>query len=276
MAPSSSIHAGETRLVASDLDGTLLRSDGTLSERTLGAVRAVREAGIDLVVLTARSPRGLAREADRLDLKLGICCNGAVTHDFTLDRPLHERTLPHAVARRLIESVREAAPGIALGWEHRGGFQAEPHYVPMYVPPDQVPRADPLSLEFLPPLTKLVLQHHELDQADLHDLAAELCGEHAIATYSGARLVEIAAAGVTKASALAELCAERGFDAAQVLAFGDMPNDVPMLRWAGRGVAVANGHPDALAAADEVAASNDEDGVAAVLELLLASGEPAG
>jgi Cof subfamily protein (haloacid dehalogenase superfamily) len=257
-------------LVASDLDGTLLRTDGTLSERTRAAVAAVRAAGLDFVILTARSPSGLAPEAERLGVELAICCNGAVTYDFALDRPLRERTLPHAVARRLIESVREAAPGVAFGWEHRGGFQAEQHYVPVYAPPEQVPRADPLTLEFLPPLTKLVLQHHELDQADLHDLAAELCGEHAVATYSGARRVVIAAAGVTKASALAELCDERRIDSAQVLAFGDMPNDVPMLRWAGRGVAVANAHPEAIAAAGEITASNDEDGVAAVLERLLA------
>ncbi|MGZ4383719.1 MAG: HAD family hydrolase [Gaiellaceae bacterium] len=272
---SASSPIGRVRLVASDLDGTLLRGDGTLSERTLEAVIRVTASGVGFVILTARSPRGLAPEAERLGVELAICCNGAVTYDFALDRPLHERTLPHAVARRLIESVREAAPGVALGWEHRGGFDAERHYVPLYVPPEQIPRADPLALEFLPPLTKLVLQHHELDQSELHDLTAELCGEHAVATYSGARLVEIAAAGVTKASALAELCAERDIDRGEVLAFGDMPNDVPMLLWAGRGVAVANAHPDALAAADEVTGSNDEDGVAAVLERLPAgrSGE---
>jgi hydroxymethylpyrimidine pyrophosphatase-like HAD family hydrolase len=83
-------------------------------------------------------------------------------------------------------------------------------------------------------------------------------------TYSGERLVEISAAGVTKAFAVASL----GVPAGAAVAFGDMPNDVPMLEWAGLGVAVENAHPDAIAAADEVTASNDEDGVALVLERL--------
>ena len=87
-------------------------------------------------------------------------------------------------------------------------------------------------------------------------------------TYSGALLVEISAAGVTKAFALAAHCAELGIRPEQVIAFGDMPNDVPMLRFAGLGIAVANAHPDALAAADEITASNDEDGVALALERL--------
>ena len=88
-------------------------------------------------------------------------------------------------------------------------------------------------------------------------------------TYSGRQLVEISAAGVTKAFALAAHCADLGIRPEEVIAFGDMPNDVPLLRFAGLGVAVANAHPDA-AAADEVTASNDDDGVALVLERFLA------
>jgi len=80
--------------------------------------------------------------------------------------------------------------------------------------------------------------------------------------------VELSAVGVNKAAALAELCHELGFDAAEVIAFGDFPNDLPMLAWAGRSVAVANAHPDVIDEADEVTASNDEDGVAMVLETL--------
>jgi len=82
-------------------------------------------------------------------------------------------------------------------------------------------------------------------------------------------LLEIAAAGVTKASGLAELAASHGITPDEVAAIGDMPNDVPMLQWAGASYAVANAHPAALAAADEVLASNDEDAVAVLIETLL-------
>jgi hydroxymethylpyrimidine pyrophosphatase-like HAD family hydrolase len=82
-------------------------------------------------------------------------------------------------------------------------------------------------------------------------------------------LLEIGAAGVSKASALAVLCERKGIEPADVLAFGDMPNDLAMLQWAGRSVAVANAHPEVVEVADEVTASNDEGGVARVLERLL-------
>jgi hydroxymethylpyrimidine pyrophosphatase-like HAD family hydrolase len=81
--------------------------------------------------------------------------------------------------------------------------------------------------------------------------------------------MEISASGVSKAVALSRLADELGVPADEVVAFGDMPNDVPMLGWAGHAVAVANAHPDVLAAADEITASNDDDGVAQVIERLL-------
>ena len=98
------------------------------------------------------------------------------------------------------------------------------------------------------------------------DLAEAVVGGRLVITWSSATaLLEISGPGVTKASTLALLCADLGIGAADVIAFGDMPNDLPMLTWAGRGVAVANAHPDVLAAADEVTTSNDDDGVAEVL-----------
>jgi hydroxymethylpyrimidine pyrophosphatase-like HAD family hydrolase len=91
-------------------------------------------------------------------------------------------------------------------------------------------------------------------------------------TQAGLGYVEITAPGVDKASGLAVVAAELGILPADVCVFGDMPNDVPMFQWAGwRRVAVANAHPEVLALADEVTASNDADGVAAWLESLLSS-----
>jgi hydroxymethylpyrimidine pyrophosphatase-like HAD family hydrolase len=116
------------------------------------------------------------------------------------------------------------------------------------------------------PATKLLVHHPVLPIADLLRATRDLAGDEAAVTHSSSVFVEVSATGVTKATALARLCAGLGIDAAHVVACGDMPNDLPMLRWAGHAVAVANAHPEVLAAVAEVTLSNDEDGVACVLE----------
>ena len=117
------------------------------------------------------------------------------------------------------------------------------------------------------PAVKLLARAGEQDPDAFAELIAAAVAGLAEATHSSSSgLVEISAAGVTKAAGLAWYCDRLGVTAADVLAFGDMPNDVPMLTWAGRGVAVANAHPAVLAVADEVTTANTEDGVAAYLE----------
>jgi Cof subfamily protein (haloacid dehalogenase superfamily) len=253
------------RLVATDLDGTLLRSDGSVSDRTRGALAAAGDAGIEVALVTARNPRGLAPVAEAAGFEgRAICCNGALVYDVGARRVVATHELAAEVAGALVAKLRERAPGVAFAVERDSLAIREPAYVPLWPTPDEHPRTDAL-VAVSEPVVKLVAQHPELSQADLYALAVELAGTDAAVTYSGERLVEISAAGVTKAFALEGL----GVPAADVVAFGDMPNDVPMLEWAGHGVAVANAHPDAIAAADEIAPANDDDGVAVVLERLL-------
>jgi Cof subfamily protein (haloacid dehalogenase superfamily) len=259
---------GSVHLIASDLDGTLLRSDDSVSRRTLAALARTVAAGIRFVLVSARSADWLAPEATRLGLgAIVICNNGALVYDIESERVLIHRPLEPETARELVGSLRRAAPGVAFGCDRPSGFTAEPAYRPLHRAPDSIPRAD-LSALLTEPITKLVLQHPDLPQADLHRLVSELGGERIEACYSGAGLIEISAAGVTKGSGLSALCEELDLDRSEVIAFGDMPNDVSMLAWAGRGIAVANAHDEVLAVADEVTASNDEDGVALVLERL--------
>jgi len=261
---------GSIHLIASDLDGTLLRSDDSVSQRTLAALARTVAAGIRFVLVSARSADWLTPEATRLGLgAIVICNNGALVYDIEGGRMLIHRPLEPETTRELVDSLRRAAPGVAFGCDRPSGFTAEPAYQPLHRPPDSIPRAD-LPALLAEPITKLVLQHPDLPQADLHRLVSELGGERIEACYSGAGLVEISAAGVTKGSALAELCAELEIERDAVIAFGDMLNDISMLEWAGRGIAVANAHAEVLVAADEVTASNDEDGVALVLEAVLA------
>jgi Cof subfamily protein (haloacid dehalogenase superfamily) len=236
-----------------------------VSDRTRSALAAMGEAGVEVVLVTARNPRGLAPVAEAAGFEgRAICCNGALVYDVGARRVVATHTLATQVAAALVTALRDRAPGVAFAVERDSVAIREPAYVPLWPTPDEHPRADALVV-VREPVVKLVAQHPELTQAELYELATQVAGSDAAVTYSGERLVEISAAGVTKAFALAGL----GVPAAEVVAFGDMPNDVPMLEWAGHGVAVANAHPDAIAAADEVAPANDEDGVAVVLERLL-------
>ena len=115
----------------------------------------------------------------------------------------------------------------------------------------------------------LIVRHPTMPIEDLWAITREIAGDAATATHSGAPFIEVSATGITKASALAHLCDRLGIAQSETIAIGDMPNDLPMLAWAGHSVAVANAHPEVRAAANEITASNEDDGVAQVLERLI-------
>jgi len=259
-------------LVATDLDGTLLRDDKTISARTITALRRVREAGMALVLVTGRPPRRLKIVARELDVTgLAICCNGAMVYDLAADAIVEHNTLAADVARQLVGALREAVPGVCFAVERGLVFGHEPAYAYAgQIVEDTSPLSGDAHALCAEAVTKLIVRHPELPLDDLLRISRVVAGEMAAVTHSGAPFVEISAAGITKASALAGLCDRLGIAASRVIAFGDMPNDLPMLGWAGHSVAVANAHPDVLAVVDEVTTANEEDGVAVVLERLLA------
>lgn len=265
------------RLAAIDLDGTLLRSDRTISERSRVAIAAAAAAGIDVVVVTARSPRSVgAFAADAGIGGIAVCANGAILFDLDAGAIVAHEPLPADVARRIAHGLRERVPGVAFGWELELRFGSEPAYE-AWRDPARWPRPEG---SFAPcdvsswgkPMTKLLARLPDADVAEILGVARELGGEDAVATLAGREYVEVMSRGVAKEAALARLADERGIAAAQVVAFGDQLTDVGMLAWAGLGVAVANAEPEVLEVADEVTASNDEDGVALVLERLAATG----
>jgi Cof subfamily protein (haloacid dehalogenase superfamily) len=262
------------RLVASDLDGTLLRSDGTLDPRTKRALEHVREAGGDVVICTARPTRWMRPLAQALGVgAISICANGGVVWDLHGESVLASSPLEPEVLREIVALLSSSLPGGSWAVERTTGFAREPGYLTRWPVPDDavMGAADVLVRE---PAVKLLLRHDQFLADILLERAREVVGHLAELSHSNSadHLLEISALGVSKASALARLCSERAIDAHEVIAFGDMPNDLPMLRWAGHGVAVANAHPDVLAAADEVTAGNDEAGVAVVLERVFALG----
>ena len=259
-------------VVASDLDGTLVRSDGTISDRTVTALHAAEAAGATVVFVTGRPPRWMAPVAARTrHTGLAVCANGALVYDLRAQQVVERFPLAVELAREVVLVLRRALPAAGFAVETEQGFGHEPAYRPRYDVPSDVRVAAIEALLDLP-VVKLLVRDEERASDELLAAARTVLGDLAEVTHStpsGGGLLEISAAGVSKATTLARLCAQRGVPAEQVVAFGDMPNDLPMLAWAGASYAVANAHPDVLAAVARHTASNDDDGVARVLERLL-------
>ena len=258
------------RLVATDLDGTLVRSDNTVSERTRRAIAMVEAAGVPFIMVTGRPPRWMSQIADATGHRgIAVCANGAVVYDLHTETVLRTDLFTAGAALEVVTALRDALPDIAFAVErHDAPFGHELAYVPRWDSNDPK-ELGPVEQLLTAGVIKLLARHEAMDADQLLAAARAAVGDGATLTHSSADgLVEISAAGVSKASGLASLAAEHGVLAADVIAFGDMPNDLPMLAWAGRGYAMANAHHSVLAECDEVTASNDDDGVALVLERL--------
>jgi Cof subfamily protein (haloacid dehalogenase superfamily) len=259
------------RLVAIDLDGTLLRSDRTVSARTLAALGRVEAAGARYVVVTGRPPRYTVPILEDIAYRgIALCANGALSYDTVHGAVTEERLIPARLLRVIAARLRAAIPGIGLAVEY-AGHQVRDH---LYQPgawggiDNDVPRLDDAEL-FSRDAVKLLIRHPDLSADDLLALGAPVAGDLATVYHSGGtRLLEVTAVGVDKGTTLAHVAAELGIAAHDTVAFGDMVNDLPMLDWAGTSYGMANGHPDVLAKVDEVVPANDEDGVAATLERL--------
>jgi hydroxymethylpyrimidine pyrophosphatase-like HAD family hydrolase len=266
---------GLPKLVATDLDGTLVRSDETVSDYSIRVLRKVREAGITVVGVTGRGARlvDLCRR-DLPEADFFVLAQGAYVLDQRdPDEPvvLRRQQIPGAdlaeVFRLLEAEVGPLSILVEVLDTPRAPLWGDSHVVwpyPEWIPYD---RLEALS----GPAYKGFAHNPDLTADELLAVARRLIpADLGTVTQAGLGYVEITAPGVDKASGLAVVTAELGLTAADALVFGDMPNDVSMFGWAGwRRVAVANAHPEVLALADEVTASNDADGVAAWLEAML-------
>jgi Cof subfamily protein (haloacid dehalogenase superfamily) len=271
---------GIVKLVATDLDGTLLRSDGTVSDRTRAALKSAADAGLVVVFVTGRPPRWLDVLTDETGyVGVAVGANGAVLYDMTTEQVVTAHTLDEALMADLGTAIRAEFPRVQFAVEYGAGFAAEPGYVhdweinPPYDrrgAPIAKPRVADLSEIITEPAVKLLAKDREVDADVFLAAATTLVGARATITHSSSfGLLEISAPGVTKATGLAEIAESHGLAPYEVLAIGDMPNDLPMLQWAGRSYAVANAHPAVREVADEVVGSNDDDAVAALIEGLL-------
>ena len=261
---------GLPRLVASDLDGTLLDPEGEVSVRTRRALDAVIARGIDVVLVTGRPPRWVRDLPDATGAhSVVVCANGALLYDVDEHVVIDHAPLPSALAVELVEHLRQDAPGCRFACEMTFQFGRDTDYPSRWPIPDDTLLGDVLEMVRDNETTKLIVRDDDLEHDELVRVVQHIVGERANVTHSGYGIVELSAAGVDKARGLRVACERHGIALEDVIAFGDMPNDLPMIRIAGHGVAVANAHADVLAAAGEITAANADDGVAQVLERLL-------
>ncbi len=254
-------------LVATDLDGTLVRSDRTISDYTAGVLKELDAAGVPVVFVTGRPLRWAEPVFPYVGSHgLAICSNGALVWDVTGGGARLERVLAGDVALQVAERIREAVPGTVFGADNIDGFAIERDWVDEFKRIPQPPRRGLRDL-LSAPIYKLIGRHHEVGPDEFARAATEAVGDLVTVTHSTSNIsmVEISALGVTKATTLAKVAAGLGIGPEQVIAFGDMPNDVAMLSWAGASYAMADAHPEVRACAKNVAPGHDEDGVARVL-----------
>ncbi|MCP9958167.1 MULTISPECIES: HAD family hydrolase [Streptomyces] len=260
------------RLVATDLDGTLLRPDETVSQRTRDALAAVTAAGAAHIVVTGRSVSWTRHILDDLGYRgLAVCGQGAQVYhagehrlltSVTLDRRLAALALAKLEAEIGPPALAAARDGLDGEMLVGAGYRLRSGSLPC------LPLEDPADL-WSAPLNKVYVQHPDLDDDALAATARRVIGDLVDVVVAGAGIVEILPLGLSKATGLSLAARRLGVTAADTIAFGDMPNDIPMFAWARHGVAMGNAHDALKAVADEVTAANDADGIAVALERLL-------
>jgi len=262
----------QPRLVALDIDGTLLawiegggQTHEEITPAVYAAVHRAIDAGAHVVLASGRSPHGMDKVADLLDLTAVVedriwvvASNGAVIFRYPPLDVVHEETFD---ARRAVAAVLEHHPNALVAVEERGvGYRVNRHF------PDGELSGDMIITDVddmvAGPVSRVIIRDPEASADDFVELAARL-GLHGTDYVVGwTAWLDLSPVGVSKASGLQIVCDKLGVDAADVLAIGDGRNDIEMLRWAGRGVAMGQSVADVRAAADDVTGTVYEDGAA--------------
>lgn len=258
------------QVIATDLDGTLLRSDGTVSDYTKEILHRAVKQDLTVILVTARPPRWMHSLADIVGPGgIVLAGNGAFTYDVAAREIVSHRLFDVGLLAELLHDLRRELPDVTLATEGLQGLGREANFVRDADDHDWL--VGTVSQIAAEPAGKILVRHPHWHTEELTTHVARVIDGRAEVSHSGAvELTEIAPPGVTKALALSTWCAEQDprVEAEQVWAFGDMPNDLPMLAWAGTAHAVANAHPEVIDIAHRVVPANDEDGVARTIASL--------
>ena len=288
------------RLIASDLDGTLLLPDGSVGARTRASLDALSASDVDLVIATGRPPRWISPVVEMTGHRgVGIAANGAVVLDLADGHVTEVFPITGERALEAVERIRSVMPGVVFAVERArpggrlaptGGssydaldatladateFALADGYTPRWPVPRETHVAPIEELVAMGDVVKILVRPGDALPIDPDDFLA--LGMPALeglveVTHAGFddALLEISAPGVSKATTLARVAAAEGHGALHVVATGDGPNDLPMLAWAGGSYAVANAHPEVLDLARHVIPSNADEGVADLIDAVLA------
>ena len=284
--PPPRLDGWRPRLVATDLDGTLLDSGGAVSPRSRAALQACWDAGIPVVGVTGRGPRLLDSVRAALGGRgIAVLAQGGYVVDLERDEVLRTVGLPRERAQAVIDRIESVTGELTVAVEdaadqarareeaRRTTLRVQHGFDWPYPEPAQLlPRHEVLPAGAV---LKVFLRSATLDQDQLLALARRVVDPaEAELTHAGLGFIEVLPPGITKATGLAVALERHGVGFGDVLVFGDMPNDVPMIRAVteagGRAVAVANAHPAVRAVAQELTSGHDADGVARYLEAVLA------
>ncbi|KAA9394221.1 HAD family phosphatase [Kocuria coralli] len=270
----------DVRLVASDLDGTLIGHDFRFRPRTLEALAALEDSGVPVVFVTGRPSRWLHPLREQIAPAVAavgtvICSNGAMVYDLATDEVVSASTFEGHIALSVVERLRERVPGVYFSAETLRGVVAEPGWIPTDRTGMQDVEVGVIESVLTPDdaVVKFLAKHDGRKPHAFIREVTRLAAEQVTVTHSvpAVCLAEMSRLGLSKAHTLKAVCGELGVDRSQVMAFGDMPNDLEMLTWARYGFAMASGSPAVVDAVERTAPAFEEDGVAQVVEAFLAA-----
>lgn len=242
-------------MVLSDLDHTLLRQDGSISENSLEVLKACRSKGIKLAIATARYWIGAERYIHLLNPDYEITTDGTLIH--TADRCIYSKAFSEEETNRIIRSIQNQMPeteiSVAYGktvfWNSKHIEESERLHKAVYNDYSQY-------LNICANKIAAVLSDEQMAKEIADAIGCKL------QCYRGENMYAFLPEASGKIQAIKALSEQSGIAIADIVAFGDDRNDIDMLTMCGRGIAVSNAIPEVLSVADEITLSNDEDGVA--------------
>ena len=261
------------KLIATDLDGTIVPHLGPISDRTVAAFKKAHETGIEIFFVTGRPPRWMKEIKEAFGFGNAICANGAILYDLMNEKVLEEWLMTKELQLDIVNRLRKNLPGIHFAVEYGDEFHREKKYTTKWdIGLDNI-GVDAIEMKIDKPAFKMLGRcgNNEFTSDQMLEIAArELAGTANIThSNSSESLIEISALGVSKGQTLAKMAERAGLTAQDCVTFGDNPNDFSMLQWAARSWAMSDGHPDGPKHAKFVADAHYHDGVAIVIESLL-------
>jgi Cof subfamily protein (haloacid dehalogenase superfamily) len=260
------------KLIGTDLDGTIVAHYGFISERTKIAFTAAHEAGIHIYFVTGRPIRWMSEIKENFNFGTGICANGAMLYDFINQKVLEQWLFSPESQLETVKRLREVIPLVNFAVEIDEQFHREKDYLARW----DIDNVGVNKIEEVinKPALKMLARCGDASMSsdEMMSVATKALVGIATVTHSNSTdsLLEISADGVSKGATLAKIAARHGLTAEDCVTFGDNPNDFSMLSWAGRSWGMEDGHPDLLKYAKFQTDAHQEDGVAKVIERLLA------